>query len=157
MLLRSNNVEYKNPISLSQYLQFHIMTRYNRNFLHDGRKLYQQWIIDQYAKVESNCLQYILLNQNNLRCETYQKVVNALQSGEIGKSGRMKILPASYTGSDCWYYNHYQDAMAVVRKYGKPTFFVTFTFDVNCPEVKRELEKAINLMIDQTLFVALFN
>ena len=83
------------------------MTRYNRNFLHDGRKLYQKWIIDQYAKVEFYCLQYILLNQNNLQCDTYQKVVNALQSGEIGKSGRMTILPASYTGSDRWYYNHY--------------------------------------------------
>ena len=78
-----------------QYVQYHIMTRYNRNFLHDGGKLYQKWIIDQYAKVESNCLQYILLNQNNLRCEAYKKVVNALQSGEIEKSGRMTILPAS--------------------------------------------------------------
>ena len=57
--------------------------------------------------MESNRLQYILLNQNNLQCETYQKVVNELQSGEIVKSGRMTILPASYTGSDHWYYNHY--------------------------------------------------
>ena len=124
-----------------QYLQYHIMTRYNRNFLHDGQKLYQQWIIDQYVKRKSNRLQYILLNQNNLRCDTYQKVVNALQSGEIGKSGRMTILPASYTGSDRWYYNHYRDAMALVWKYGKPTFFVTFTIDVNCPEVKIELKQ----------------
>ena len=53
----------------------------------------------------------------------------------------MTILPAFYTGSDHWYYNHYQDAMALVQKYGKPTFFVTFTFDVNCPEVKRELKQ----------------
>ena len=99
------------------------MTGYNRNFLHDGQKLYQQWIIDQYAKVESNFLQYILLNQNNLRCETYQKVVNSFQSGEIGKSESITILPASYTGIDFWYYNHYHDAMALVWKYGKPKFF----------------------------------
>ena len=31
--------------------------------------------------------------------------------------------------------------MALVRKYGKPTFFVTFTVDVNCLEVKRELKQ----------------
>ena len=67
LCLYSNNNEYKRTITLSQYVRYHIMTRYNRNLLHDGRKLYQQWIIDQYAKVESNCLQYILLNQNNLR------------------------------------------------------------------------------------------
>ena len=77
--LYSNNIEYKKTISLLQYMWYHIMTRYNRNFLHDRQKLYQQYIIDQYAKVESNPLQYILLNQNNLPCETYQKVVNALQ------------------------------------------------------------------------------
>ena len=30
--------------------------------------------------------------------------------------------------------------MALVHKYGNPTFFITFTFDVNCPEVKKELK-----------------
>ena len=53
----------------------------------------------------------------------------------------MTILSASYTGSDRWYYNHYQDVMYLVWKYGKPTFFVTFMLDVNCPEVKRELKQ----------------
>ena len=30
--------------------------------------------------------------------------------------------------------------MALVCKYGKPTFFITKTFDVNCPEVTKELK-----------------
>ena len=30
--------------------------------------------------------------------------------------------------------------MALVCKFGKPTFFITFTFDVNCPEVMKELK-----------------
>ena len=30
--------------------------------------------------------------------------------------------------------------MALVHKFGKSTFFITFTFDVNCPEVIKELK-----------------
>ena len=47
LCLYSNNIAYKKTISLSQYIWYHIMTRYNRYFLHDGRKLYQQCIIKQ--------------------------------------------------------------------------------------------------------------
>ena len=52
----------------------------------------------------------------------------------------MVILPSSFTGSDRWFYNHYRDAMALVHKYGIPTFFITKTFDVNCHEVMKELK-----------------
>ena len=30
--------------------------------------------------------------------------------------------------------------MRLVRKFGKPKFFITNTFDVNCPEVMKELK-----------------
>ncbi len=33
----------------------------------------------------------------------------------------------------------YQDAMAIVMKYGKPDFLLTFTCNPNWPEIQREL------------------
>lgn len=34
---------------------------------------------------------------------------------------------------------HYYDAMAMVRKFGTPDYFVTFTMDPNCPDIKNNL------------------
>jgi hypothetical protein len=34
----------------------------------------------------------------------------------------------------------YQDAMAIVMKYGKPDLFLTFTCNPNWPEIQRELK-----------------
>jgi len=33
----------------------------------------------------------------------------------------------------------YKNAMSIVRALGKPTLFITMTMDVNCPEVKAQL------------------
>ena len=77
-----------------------MMERDHHNFLHDGRKLYQQWIIDQYAKMENSRLQYCFHHQKDFCCDKYQKVFDALQAGEIENSGQMVILPSSFTGSD---------------------------------------------------------
>ena len=85
---------------MPQYIWFHMMERDHQNFLHDGRKLYQQWIIDQYAKVETSFLQYCFHHQKDFCCDKYQKVFDALQNGEIENSGQMVILPSSFTGSD---------------------------------------------------------
>ncbi len=35
--------------------------------------------------------------------------------------------------------SRYQDAMAIVREYGKPDLFVTFTCNPNWPEIVEEL------------------
>ena len=117
-----------------------MMERDYHNFLHKGRKFYQQWIIDQYAKMENSRLQYCFHRQKDFRCDKYQIFFDALQAGEIENIGQMVILPYSFTGSDRWFYNNYRDAMALICKFGKPTFFITFTFDVNCTEVTKELK-----------------
>ena len=56
--VKSLNLENKTNVSLAQYVQFNMMKRDHHNFLHDGRKLYQQWIIDQYEKMETSRLQF---------------------------------------------------------------------------------------------------
>ena len=77
-----------------------MMKRDQHNFLHDRRKLYQQWIINQYAKMETSHLQFCFQHEKDFFCNKYQKVFDSLQAGEIENSGKMVIIPSSFTGSD---------------------------------------------------------
>nr|GEW05746.1 helitron helicase-like domain-containing protein [Tanacetum cinerariifolium] len=52
---------------------------------------------------------------------------------EVG--GRI-ILLMSFTGGPRYMYAHYLDALAICRKLGNPHFSITFTCNVNCPEIK---------------------
>ena len=53
--------------------------------------------------------------------------------------GRRVILPSSYVHGPRHYHQLYQDAMAVVQRYGKPTIFWTFTANPTWTEISREL------------------
>lgn len=130
---------FKN-ISISEYTRFHLMKRNGYCFLHDGHRLFQQYITDQYAKAEAQRLRWIKINQRQLRADLYRGLQDSIQNNSVENSGTMYILPASFTGSDRWYHRNYKDAMALVQKFGKPDFFITMTLNVNCPEVTKELK-----------------
>ncbi|KAF0733284.1 hypothetical protein AaE_009197 [Aphanomyces astaci] len=49
--------------------------------------------------------------------------------------GHRVILPATFTGSDRFMARSYQNSMAMVRKFGKPTFFITFTCNPQWQEI----------------------
>ncbi len=122
-----------------QFLRYHLVCRHlNRNCLHGGKTLFQQWLVDEYERLEYSRLQYIRFNQVKLRSETYNSV---LISSRLGNSdiGSDIILPSSVTGTDRWYSKQYKNAMALVRVLGKPTLFVTFTLDIFCNEIKQHL------------------
>jgi hypothetical protein len=65
--------------------------------------------------------------------------VRNAEQGTEPRSGQQVILPASYTGSPRYYHQHYQDAMAIVRVYHKPDYFVTFTCNPQWPEITNSL------------------
>ena len=50
----------------------------------------------------------------------------------------------------------YQDAMAIVREYGKPDFFITMTCNPNWPEIKDFLLPGQNAQDNPTLVVRVF-
>uniref|UniRef100_A0AC34QDY1 Helitron helicase-like domain-containing protein n=1 Tax=Panagrolaimus sp. JU765 TaxID=591449 RepID=A0AC34QDY1_9BILA len=52
----------------------------------------------------------------------------------------MVVLPATFTGSPRYMEQNYQDAMTMVRKYGKPDLFITMTCNPNWPEIKENLK-----------------
>ncbi|XP_028060082.1 uncharacterized protein LOC114263697 [Camellia sinensis] len=109
-------------------------------FLRGGRLL-QQYVVDNYVKIESNKLRWIRTHQNHIRADFYQGLLDTIHAGENygGNVGRRTILPSSFVGSPRDMYQRYQDAMALVQKYGKPDLFLTMTCNPNWPEIKAEL------------------
>ena len=109
------------------------------NIIHRMGRLFQQYIVDMYSKVEAARLSYIRFNQTKLHSEMYQGLSDALQGsdGDVDGSqlGRKVILPSSFTGSAHYQHQLYQDAMAIVRRYGKPDLFITFTCNPQWPEI----------------------
>lgn len=111
--------------------------------LRSGR-LFQQYVVDMYVKVEGLRLTFIRHNQDQLRVELYQGIADAINAGDGEVStgadiGRRLILPSSFTGSPRYQHQLFQDAMAIVRRFGKPDFFITFTTNPNWEEIHSAL------------------
>ena len=58
--------------------------------------------------------------------------------------GRKIILPPTITGSPRFYAEKFQDAMAIVRKFGKPTLFITMTCNPDWQEIKDSINPGEN-------------
>ena len=65
-----------------------------------GKRLFQQYTVDMYIKVESSRLDYIDRNQKEIRADLYQGVVDSIHAGErrADAVGKRTILPASFIG-----------------------------------------------------------
>ncbi len=105
-------------------------------FVYDKR-LYQEWIVDQYNKVESQQLLYIHNNQGPLRAAIYGGVADAVANNDanIDNLGRLIVLPSSFTTRQRHMAQLYQDSMAIVRQYGKPNLFITMTCNPKWEEI----------------------
>ncbi|XP_017484852.1 PREDICTED: uncharacterized protein LOC108373467, partial [Rhagoletis zephyria] len=80
-----------------------------------GKSTPAQFIADMYAKVESERLVFIRLNQKKLRVEEYVHLRDAVAiDGNIADIGQMVILPVTYTGSSRHMHEYGQDAMTVI-------------------------------------------
>nr|XP_025879297.1 uncharacterized protein LOC107280177 isoform X2 [Oryza sativa Japonica Group] len=109
--------------------------------LHGGR-LFQQFAVDMYIKVESSRLDYVRNNQKEIRADLYQGLMDSIQAGESRASavGKRTVLPASFIGGGRNMKRRYMDAMALVQKYGKPNVFLTMTSNPKWDEITRELD-----------------
>ena len=126
-----------------QYYSYMLHPRAPGEHLFLSGRLFQQYIVDAWAYVEQNRLQYIADHQGELRCELYSEVMDAITDGDhdAAQVGRKLILPSSFAGSNRQMSQLYQDAMAIVRKCGRPDLFITFTSNPKWPEITAELEQ----------------
>ena len=84
-----------------------------------GGKLSQQFFTDMMAKAERARMAYIVNNQKILKAERYKGLMDAKDRDDLPNAGKVIILPPSVTGSRRWYVEQLQDALAIVRQYGK--------------------------------------
>ncbi|GFV41445.1 ATP-dependent DNA helicase [Trichonephila clavipes] len=130
-------------VSAMNYYSYRLMIRQNaENHILKCRQLFHQYIVDMYAKIETERLLYIRLNQTELRSEQYIHLRDAIVNDanvNPNELGRMTILPSTFTGSPRHMHEYAQDAMTYVRAYGRPDLFVTFTCNPTWNEIKELL------------------
>ena len=133
-----NNIEYNTVL---RYYQQLIQIRPAASIpLHLYARLYQEYICDQYSKVESWRLNYIRTHQKELKGELYNGVIDFLHShrnlNSIADVGHQYvILPPSYVGGPRWYRERFLNGMNIINELGSATFIGTMTCNPNWPEI----------------------
>jgi hypothetical protein len=96
---RANSDDKKITAMMYSAYFMHDRPNDNCNICRAGR-LYQEWLVDQYCKIESQRLLYIKLNQSSIRADLYQGVADAARAGDTtaAMQGRSVVLPSSFTG-----------------------------------------------------------
>src|SRR5436190_2349507 len=131
--------------TIREFAVYRIQVRNSNKLLsiiHLSGRLFQQYLVDQYAKWESNNLRWHRENQINLRSEFYAGLQDIVMDEDTilhEKVGKKIILSSSFTGSTRYMQQLYQDSMAIVREFGKPDLFVTVTCNPTWPEIADEL------------------
>ena len=84
-------------------------------------------------------------HQKQLRAESYKGLEDALNAHEdMTQVGDRVILASSHVGSPRWYQSKFQDCMAIVRKFGKPHIFLTFTANGKWEETLASINPGMN-------------
>ena len=105
-------------------------------------QLTQQYMVDCYVKTERNRLKFIRQNQADLHVAAYNGMMDYLNNRaerENHTVGTICILPSSFIWSPRAMIQGYEDAMAICGKYGKPTYFLTFTCNPKLPEITNSI------------------
>ncbi|XP_071913897.1 uncharacterized protein [Coffea arabica] len=105
-------------------------------------RLLQQFSVDSYVKIETSRLDFHRHQQNVIRSEILQGVLDSVSIGqsEGSKVGRKIVLPSSFIGGPRDMRRRYLDAMALVQKYGKPDLFLTMTCNPAWKEIQDNLK-----------------
>jgi hypothetical protein len=104
-------------------------------------RLFQQYIVDAFVACETTALDWLRKHQDKIRADVYNGLTDTLIREDVSPAdlGRRFVLPSSFTGGDRFMQQLFQDSMAIVRYFGKPTFFITFTANPRWPEIVKNL------------------
>jgi hypothetical protein len=97
------------------------------------KRLFLQFVVDTYIKIESSRLDYICSHQDDIRADLYQGLVDSLHPGE-GRAeaiGKQIVMHSSFIGGPRDMRRWYIGAMALVRRFGKLDIFLTMTCNLN--------------------------
>ncbi|GAA0147726.1 hypothetical protein LIER_36573 [Lithospermum erythrorhizon] len=141
--LNHNQRRKRWTLSCREYYLYKLQDGVNdKSYILRFGRLFQQYRVDNYIKIESMPLQFLKTNQKNTRREYYQGVQDSVISGVIsrGKVGKGVYLPATFIGGPRDMRHRYLDLMALVQEYGRPDIFLTMTCNPNWLEIKERLQ-----------------
>ncbi len=119
-----NNIRYgrngSRRVSQAQFYAYVIQSRTGQDWILRAGRLFQQYVVDNYACVEQCRLNFIRYNQRRLRIELYSGLQDAISNADNGvvnpgEVGQRYVLPSSFSGGPRQMTQLYQDAMAIVR------------------------------------------
>ena len=127
-------------VTQQQFYSYHLMTRPGTYFL-QYRRLFQQWLVDVYCKIETERLQFLRREQQTLRADNYGNLRDSIlrDDGNPEQIGQRVVLPATYTGGSRYMFERQSDAMAYVRRMGRTDLFITFTTNSKWTEITENL------------------
>ncbi|XP_022680024.1 uncharacterized protein LOC101775756 [Setaria italica] len=104
-----------------------------------GNCLFQQFAVDTYVKIESSRLDYIRNNQDILRADLYQGLVDSWRMGveDADEVGKRTVLSPTFIGGPRNIRRRYMDAMALSPQ-DRPDL-VTRVFRAKLEELKKML------------------
>ena len=143
MQLQNQNGQRK-QLRLSQraFYRFRLHIRFQEaNTLFYAQRFFQQYVVDAWATCDQNKLLWLRNNQSQLRTDLYNGLADILVQADVNLQamGKRIILPSSFTGGDRFMHQLYQHSMAIVRYFGRPTLFITFTANPKWDEITHEL------------------
>ena len=121
-----------------EYYSYRIQIRRDSpNSILKSTRLFHQYAVDMYVKIETDRLNFLRQNQDKIRSELYQGIWDAIFHGDNNarRVGRKVILPATFIGSPRDMFQRYQDAMALVH-IGKLDLFIIMTCNPKWPEIQ---------------------
>ena len=136
-----NGTRQRTRLDQRVFYRYYLHVREAFSPLFAAGRLLQQYIVDAYVACETTALDWLRTHQQSIRADVYTGLTDALirQDVNTGDLGRRFILPSSFTGSDRFMQQLFQDSMAIVRYFGKPSFFITFTANPRWPEITDNL------------------
>jgi hypothetical protein len=134
----------RKTVSAREYYCYKLQMRLDEfNILFYGGRLFQQWLMDMYVKVESMRLDWysLLKHQKIIRAELYCSIVDMLKASEAHASevGRLVVLPRNFNGGERDVQAWFLDAMTLVQWFGKSDYFFTIMCNPYWEEIDREL------------------
>jgi hypothetical protein len=103
-------------VTVREYYCYKLQMRpVEMNILFYGGRLFQQFLVDMYVKMESMRLDWYSLpkHQKIIRAELYRGIVDTLEAGEVRAAmvGRRLVPPRDFTGGDQDIQAQFLDAM----------------------------------------------
>ncbi|KAJ8940615.1 hypothetical protein NQ318_004539 [Aromia moschata] len=135
-------------VTIREFYRYRLQVRADQfSVLHHSGKLFQQYIVDAWVRVEANQLWWYRQNQRKYRIVAREALrryrersAAAGREASAGRIGKAYVLPALFDGGFRNVRRRYLDAMTMVARHGNPDLFITFTCNPRWPEITASLE-----------------